>query len=582
MSKQERIPGKIAVIYARYSSHNQRDVSIEQQVNACRKYAKDHDLDVIRVYDDHAMTGTNDNRPQFQRMIRDSASGAFDYVIVYTLDRFSRDRYDSAIHKHTLKENGVKVLSAMENIQDNPTGVLMESVLEGFAEYYSKELAQKIRRGIMNNAEKCMVIGPLPLGYKKGADGRFEIIPEEAQIVQEIFERVSNGEAFVNIFRDLNGRGVTTKRGLPWDRNSLSKLIHSEKYIGVYQYSDLRIENGIPPIIDKDLFDRVQERCRTKPHARGNPQKRRRENSVYLLTGKLYCGECKGPMVGISGTGSHGELHFYYTCKNRRTKKIACSKKQVTRDYAEELVASELIQVLRQQKVIEWIADSAIEYLKEHQETDEIVMLKERLDSISKEKDNTLKAIRQGIFHPSVQQMLEELTTEESSLKAKLSIAQDRIKNDIDRSDVIALMETFADGDVKDKSFQELLFDAFLVRAYLYDDKIKVVFTYTGKGTDEVEVPFDADDVEDKAIGSIDVSEPMEDAVGSSYSGIQPPCPSSIGMPRFRPRPTCGRFSFIPIPPDTKEALPWRSTTRRSTRNSTCPRTSRPSSKSRP
>ena len=523
MRKQEKLPGKIAVIYARYSSHNQRDVSIEQQVNACRKYAADHGLDVIRIYDDHAMTGTNDNRPQFQRMIRDSATGAFDYVIVYQLDRFSRDRYDSAIHKHALKENGVKVLSAMENIGDDPTGVLMESVLEGFAEYYSKELAQKIRRGMMHNAEKCMVIGPLPLGYKKGKDGRFEIIPEEAQIVQEIFDRVAKGEVFANIFRDLNERGVTTKRGLPWDRNSFSNILHSEKYIGVYEYADLRIEDGIPPIIDKELFDRVQERCRTKPNPRHNPQKRRRESGVYLLTGKLYCGECKGPMVGVSGTGSHGELHFYYACKTRRDKKGACHKKQVTRDYAEELVASELKKVISQPKVIEWIADRATEYLKEHQETDEIVMLKEQLATTKKEKENTLRVIRSGTNIPSsILEMVADLEVKESSLAAKLSLAQDKVKNDLTRDDMIAVIETFTTGDVKDKNYQEMLFDAFLVRAYLYDDRVKVIFTYTGTGTDEVEVLFDPDDVEAEALNSIDIPDRL-DVAGSSYKGIQPP-----------------------------------------------------------
>ena len=522
MKKPDRQPGKVAVIYARYSSHNQRDVSIEQQVKACQKYAKEHDLEVIRVYDDHAMTGTNDNRPEFQRMIRDSATRAFDYVIVYALDRFSRDRYDSAIHKHTLKENGVKVLSAMENIQDNPTGILMESVLEGFAEYYSKELAQKIRRGMLNNAEKCMVIGPLPLGYKKGEDGRFEIIPEEAQIVQEIYRRVDNGEMFANIFRDLNERGVKTKKGLSWDRSSLTKLLHSEKYIGVYEYADVRIENGIPPIIDKDLFDRVQERCRTKPNARGNPQKRRRENGVYLLTGKLYCGECKAPMVGVSGTGQHGELHFYYACKNRRLRTGSCRKKQVTRDFAEELVATELKKVISRPEVIEWLADGAVAYLREHQETDEIVMLKERLEKIRSEKENTLKAIRAGIFAASVQQMLQELEAEESSLSAKLLIAQDRIKKDITRGHVIAWVETFKDGDVKDKAYQEQLIDAFLIRAYLYDDRIKLVFNYPDAGTGEIEVPFDVDAVEENALDSIDIPESM-DMVSGSYRVSEAP-----------------------------------------------------------
>ena len=124
-----------AVIYARYSSDNQRDASIDQQVKECQKYADQMGLEIVRVYDDRALTGKTDKRPSFLRMIKDSAKGGFKYVIVYTLDRFSRNKYDSAIHKHTLKENGVKVLSAMEHITDDPTGALMESILEGFAQY---------------------------------------------------------------------------------------------------------------------------------------------------------------------------------------------------------------------------------------------------------------------------------------------------------------------------------------------------------------------------------------------------------------------------------------------------------------
>ncbi len=496
---------RIGVIYARYSSHNQRDVSIEQQVKACRKYAKEKKIDIIQVYDDHAMTGTNDNRPEFQQMIRDSASRAFDYVIVYTLDRFSRNKYDSAVHKHTLKENGVKVLSAMENISDDPTGVLMESVLEGFAEYYSRELAQKIRRGMMNNAEKCMVIGPLPLGYKKGSDGRFEIIPEEAKIVQEIFRRVAANEMFAQIFDDLNARGIRTKRGQEWDRTSFSKLLHNEKYIGVYRYSDFVIEDGVPPIIDKQLFQAVQERCTTKPNARGNPQKRRRENGVYLLTGKLYCGECQNPMIGVSGTSKTGALHFYYQCKTRRSHKGTCCKKPVGRDYVERLVAEKIQEIISQDQVMVWIAEKLEKYFRDNQETDEIRMLKERLSNATREKENTLKAIRNGVTVECVQEMLLEIQAEESSVRAKLELAMDRANSIITREHVIGFAKKLCSGDPSDKRHQEMLFDAFLVRAYLYNDRIKLILNCSGAGTDEIEIPFNIDDVEGESPGFFEV-----------------------------------------------------------------------------
>lgn len=245
---------KLAVIYARYSSHNQRDVSIDQQVKVDRGFASEQGLTVIEVYADRAISGTTDNRPEFQRMIEDSKKGLFQYVIVYSLDRFARDRFDSVTYKRILKENGVRVLSAMEHITDDPSGVLMEAVLEGLAEYYSKELATKIRRGLQDNAEKCLVACSLPYGYRKGADGRFEIEPVEADVVREIFRRVLSHELLADIYRDLNARGIKTKHGAQWNRSSFIKLLSNERYVGTYIYGDIRIENGVPQIIDPETF----------------------------------------------------------------------------------------------------------------------------------------------------------------------------------------------------------------------------------------------------------------------------------------------------------------------------------------
>ena len=201
-----------AVIYARYSSDNQRDASIDQQVKACMNYAAQQGYQVIRTYDDRALTGKTDKRPSFLRMIKDSAKREFQYVIVYALDRFSRNKYDSAIYKQKLKENGIRVISAMEHITDDPSGVLLESLLEGMAEYYSKELSQKINRGLKDNAEKGIVNGSVPLGYRRGKDGHAEIVPEEAEIVREIFRRVTDGEQLIRIAEDLNRRGIKTKK----------------------------------------------------------------------------------------------------------------------------------------------------------------------------------------------------------------------------------------------------------------------------------------------------------------------------------------------------------------------------------
>lgn len=503
--------GKTAVIYARYSSAMQRDTSIEQQVSACMKFAERQELTVLRVYDDHAMTGTNDSRPQFLQMIKDSASRTFEYIIVYTLDRFSRNRYDSAIHKHALKENGVRVLSAMENISDDPTGILMESVLEGFAEYYSKELAQKVRRGLMSNAEKCIVNTAPPFGYKRGMDGKYEVVPAEAAIVSEIYKRVLDGEAMASIYTSLNERGIHTKRGNEWTKNSFSKLLHNELYIGVYRYADIRVEDGAPAIIDKTTFWQVQNMCQTKPNPQNSPKRRRTENGTYLLTGKVYCGYCNEPMIGVSGTGKHGEPHYYYICKTRRHHG-PCHKSIVTRDAAEKTVASEIKNVIARPEVCVWLADKVIDYLNSQQETEEIKLLREQLTTTQREKENTLKAIRQGGAPACVMQMLSDLEASESSIAARLEVAVQRQKNDLDCADVISFLEAYSQGDINDKHYQEQLFDAFLLRVYLYDDHVKIVFNVTGNN--EVEIPFGPEDVPDD-VGT--------DEVGSYNAFCAPP-----------------------------------------------------------
>ena len=178
-----------AVIYARYSSTNQREESIEGQIRECTDFAKRQDITIVGSYIDRALTGKTDARPQFQKMISDSGKQLFDIVIVYTLDRFARNRYDSATYKAKLKKNGVKVISAKENITDDPSGIILESVLEGMAEYYSVELAQKVLRGMTENALECKWLsGIIPLGYKLDDDKHLIIDDHAAPIVRKIFE----------------------------------------------------------------------------------------------------------------------------------------------------------------------------------------------------------------------------------------------------------------------------------------------------------------------------------------------------------------------------------------------------------
>ena len=308
---------QIGVIYARYSSSGQRDESIEGQLRDCHAFAERYNIRIIEEYCDRAMTGTSDRRPEFQRMIRDSSKGQFNVVITWKNDRFARSRYDSAVYKAKLKQNGVRLLYAKESIPDGPEGIVLESVMEGFAEYYSANLSQNVKRGNYDSALKRQTLGQTVFGLRKGVDKRFEIDPATGPVVQRIFKEYAAGQSAVSIYTALNEEGFRTLRGNPFNKNSIRKILQNEKYVGVYEYADIRDEHGIPAIVSRETFDRVQ--IMLEKHHRSPAAKK--DAGGFLLTTKLFCGLCGEPMTGDCGTGKSGTVYSYYICNGRRAKK---------------------------------------------------------------------------------------------------------------------------------------------------------------------------------------------------------------------------------------------------------------------
>ena len=249
-----------AVIYARYSSDNQREESIEGQLRECTAFAEKNGITVLRHYIDRAFSARTDNRPEFQNMIRDSGKKLFDMIIVWKLDRFARNRYDSARYKATLKKNGVKVVSATEVISEGAEGIILESVLEGYAEYYSADLSEKVVRGMTENALKCKYNGAtVPIGYRIDSEQHFQIDPLKAPFVLEAFKRYDEGATMTQIRDWLNAQGVKNSRGQPITYNNIQRLLSNRRYIGEYSYRSIIVPDGIPMIVPKELFDRVHQ-----------------------------------------------------------------------------------------------------------------------------------------------------------------------------------------------------------------------------------------------------------------------------------------------------------------------------------
>ncbi len=351
-------------IYARYSSDRQTEQSIEGQLKECYAYAEHNGYNIVGEYIDRAISGTTDNRPEFKRMIEDSSKKNFDYLLVYQLDRFARNRHDSAVYKMVLKKNGVRVLSARENISDDASGIILEALLEGIAEYTSVELSQKIRRGMDINAEKCICTGGnVALGFYVDDDKHFQVDSNTAPIVQKVFEMYVSGSTMAEIIRYLNDQQVKTSQGNEFNKNSIHRILTNKRYIGTYTYKGTEIPDGMPSIVSEKLFNEAQEMIAKKKKAPA----RAKAIEGYLLTTKLFCGYCKSAMIGISGSGKSGKFYQYYQCvQNRRDK--SCVKKKVRKDWLENLVIAETHKLLTNTN-IDKIAHEVVRFCEKDIET---------------------------------------------------------------------------------------------------------------------------------------------------------------------------------------------------------------------
>lgn len=475
--KKTAAPVMRAVIYARYSSGNQREESIEGQLRDCYEFARKNEMNIIGEYVDRALTGRTDKRPDFQRMLRDSERGCFDAVIMWKMDRFARNRYDSAIYKYKLKKNGVRIFYAKEMIPEGPEGIILESVMEGYAEYYSENLSQNVQRGFYDSALELKTLGQRVLGYKTGTDGRFTIDAGNAAVVRRIFEEYAKGERAKDIYTRLNDEGYRTSRDGPFNKNSIRRILQNEKYIGIYEYQDIRVENGIPAIVDKELFEKVQTIIE-KNHA--SPGRKRGLN--FLLTTKLFCGHCGSPMTGDSGTSHTGQTYTYYTC-NKRKYEHNCKKERVSKDWIERLVVQKLVQLVNSDKFIKEVADKVLAYQQHERDRSALDALEARKKDNEKAISNIVAAIEAGVLTPSTKTRLMELESERENINK--GIAQELIENpSFSQEEMVFYLKRFRNGHVKDKAYCVMLIDTFLNSVFLYDDdKFVLCMNYSGENS---------------------------------------------------------------------------------------------------
>ena len=469
------------VIYARYSAGpRQTDQSIEGQLRVCTDFCKQRGLTVIDTYCDRHISGRTDERPEFQRLIADAKRKKFEAVVVYKTDRFARNKYDSAVYKRELKRNGIQIFYAAEAIPDGPEGIILESLMEGLAEYYSAELAQKIKRGMHESALKCQSTGSgRPLGYRVDEQKRFQIDPESAQTVQTIFEQYIKGESNAVICELLNSRGLRTAQGKPFNKNSINRIIKNRKYIGEYRYHDIVVEGGMPAIIPKDTFNLAQaemERRRTRK-APKSPK------AEYLLAGRLFCGHCKGPMQGVSGTGKSGNKWYYYYCGNTRGKNKTCDKKQVSRDRLERAVVDFTVRYILQEEVLEELARKVHAAQERQNDTaSEIAFYEKKLADNKKSIANVLRAIESGAATQTLPARLQELENEQAVILGEISFLKGKRLAFTEDQILFALMKHLEPypGE-SEQDYRRRIISDFVSEVYLYDDRLLIYFNISSE-----------------------------------------------------------------------------------------------------
>ncbi len=473
------------VVYARYSSHGQNEQSIEGQINECKEYAKRNNYNVIGEYIDRAKTGTKDDREQFLKMIEDSKQKKFSGVLVYQLDRFARNKYDSAIYKKQLKERGVRVLSAKENITDDPAGMMLETLLEGMAEYYSMELSQKVKRGIkINNEHNYFSGGTVTYGYTtKEVDSPFKdvhgkpikkrlIIVDDinAQHVVQIFSDIYNGMKGHEVINKLKSLGIKNVRGNYFDKSSLYNLLRNKKYITI-STSDGQESTGVyPRIIEDNLFYEVQ-----KILEKNKRNFNKRAKDEYLLATKIFCGYCKNIMTGASGTSKTGKAHHYYLCKG--TKDKICSRKRIRKQFIEDLVISKTKEFLTKDN-INHIATMIITLVETGQDNIRLKQLKKSINNIDRKKTNLISAIAEcddSNIRKSLYKELSNLEEQRNIIESDIT-CEETIVNTLSKTNIKHFLNQLRDGDENDIKHRKSLIATFINAVYVYKNKAIIFF----------------------------------------------------------------------------------------------------------
>ena len=438
-----------AFVSARYSTDNQNPDSIEVQVEKCREWCHQNNIPILGIYADEATSGMKDTRTQYEQMMKQLRMGIADTVVIYDQSRMFRKMTAWFAFREELTAMGVNVVSVTQPMIGNdlrdPTNFLAEGSMALFNQIWALQSRQKTMEKMRFMAKNGQHTGGKPaLGYVV-KDGRLEILEEEAVIVRRIFREYADGKSYREIINGLNKDGLKTKRGNAFGSNSLHDLLHNEKYIGVLVYGQspyredgtrnthskdltnaIRIEDAVPAIIDRNLFDTVQKRMAQNKRQQGGRPATKRE---YPLRSRVFCAECKSAMTITTSQ----QKYNYYRCTGKK-RLHNCNATPISAEYLEKRVAEAVRNVLGNPGE----ADGLIRILRDQAEKIQdgaVVRLHNLLEQereISRKLNNAVEAVLNGLSSPIIQAKIQDLESEKTIVQRDLK----QLKQAVDASSI--------------------------------------------------------------------------------------------------------------------------------------------------
>lgn len=478
--------GNFAIAYYRYSSSSQNEDSIEQQRKAAQEFAKSNGLTIIKEYEDRGISGTTEERPGYQSMLAELKTLKPNYLILWKTDRLGRDRYSLIWAKKKIREANCKILLIAEPTpDDSPESALMEGMIEGMAEFYSRQLSVNVKRGMKYNAENCLSNGHRIFGYEIGPDKKYVINSDTAPIVQRIFHDYANGVPMQQIKNTLNSQGIKTVNNQEFTINGLRSILRNNRYTGIYKYGDIEIPGGMPVIIEETLYEKAQKMLKLNKRKKQSKKVISQDDvlivtSLFWLTEKRVCGYCNSTMQGISGTSETGATYYYHSCAGKRNPKIRCKKANVSKGLIEEMVIDFLSMLLVDSGTV---VDLALEAADYHQK---YYVESKFLEGLQKEKSNTesklrniLQAIEKGVLTETTHSRLLELEKQVKDLNSAIKVEENKRRMSENKYSIQAFFEKYKNADLSDEEVRDFVLDYLVDEIYVYDDRIEIKCWYS-------------------------------------------------------------------------------------------------------